>query len=361
MQLNKCLLYLLIFLLICILIKLYTKQKNRYDPMEYFSHNKDIDIVYSWVTSTPEYIKRRVKYSKENSVELGNDINRYDSMDELKYSIRSIYKYAHWVNCIYVVCDDDQVPEWLNIDFSYSGDNIPVKIVKVSEIYGVKFSNDLPTFNSQSIELHIHKIPQLKNKFIYFCDDMLLGNYCKPTDFFSPQGNPMYLFKGKLPTIKNDGRNQHRNAWMNNITILDTIFPKSKNSYGSRDKPAHHGIPLLKTSYDEVWSNSLIYKNIINTSSSKFRRSDNIYLIGLIVYWNIYKGNAGYSGLTNKFIELTTKKGILKDLNNILIHKPQQFCINDNIKNTENRTELNKIMIEFFKSYFPKHSPMELI
>ena len=39
--------------------------------------------------------------------------NRYRDSDELRYSLRSIAKYAPWIRNIYMV-SANQVPKWLN-------------------------------------------------------------------------------------------------------------------------------------------------------------------------------------------------------------------------------------------------------
>lgn len=42
----------------------------------------------------------------------------------------------------------------------------------------------LPTFNSHVIEAFLHEIPGLAERFIYFNDDMFLGNRVSVSDFF---------------------------------------------------------------------------------------------------------------------------------------------------------------------------------
>lgn len=43
-----------------------------------------------------------------------SDDNRYRDSDELRYSIRSLYKYAPWIRRIYLVTDN-QIPNWLDL------------------------------------------------------------------------------------------------------------------------------------------------------------------------------------------------------------------------------------------------------
>ena len=52
----------------------------------------------------------------------------------------------------------------------------------------------LPVFSSPSIEAHLHRIPGLSKKFIYFNDDVFLGAPTWPSDFWTPEtGQKVYL------------------------------------------------------------------------------------------------------------------------------------------------------------------------
>ena len=43
----------------------------------------------------------------------------------------------------------------------------------------------LPTFNSNTIELNIHRIEGLADRFVLFNDDTFLTRGCRPEDFFA--------------------------------------------------------------------------------------------------------------------------------------------------------------------------------
>ena len=100
--------------------------------------------------------------------------NRYRDNGELQYSMRSIEKYAPWVRRIYLVTSG-QVPAWLDLS------NPRVQVVTHAEI----FPNPahLPVFSSPAIEVHLHRIPGLAPRFIYFNDDVMLGADVWPDDF----------------------------------------------------------------------------------------------------------------------------------------------------------------------------------
>ncbi|MDR0763113.1 MAG: Stealth CR1 domain-containing protein, partial [Bacteroidales bacterium] len=82
--------------------------------------NFKIDIVYLWVDgSDPEWQKKRSEYIPASTVSdraVYADAfceGRYVNNDELRYSLRSVEKYANWVRKIFIVTDN-QIPLWLD-------------------------------------------------------------------------------------------------------------------------------------------------------------------------------------------------------------------------------------------------------
>ncbi|GAB5363523.1 hypothetical protein AAMO2058_000890500 [Amorphochlora amoebiformis] len=161
-----------------------------------------IDVVYTWVNGSDprlqaelrEY-KRRLGIpsadeliSSNNSTKAdgakGNS-NRYRDNQELRYSLRSIWRFAPWVRKIFIVTNY-QVPYWLNIDHP------KIEVVTHHTIFSNK--SHLPVFSSPAIESHLHQIPGLAKKFIYFNDDVMLGNTIWPSDFYTnTKGQKVYL------------------------------------------------------------------------------------------------------------------------------------------------------------------------
>lgn len=126
------------------------------------------------------------------SLEIGRDIieedvstSRFADNEELKYSLRSIQKYAPWVRNIYIVTNG-QIPSWLNLDHPR------MKIVTHKQLFTNK--SHLPTFSSPAIETHIHRIPGLSKRFIYMNDDVFFGDNVWPDDFYThAKGQKVYL------------------------------------------------------------------------------------------------------------------------------------------------------------------------
>ena len=74
----------------------------------------DIDLVYLWVNGNdPKWQAKRDACIGRPTGNLVNCKGRYADSGELKYSLRSVEKYAPWIRKIFIVTDD-QKPEWLN-------------------------------------------------------------------------------------------------------------------------------------------------------------------------------------------------------------------------------------------------------
>ena len=71
-------------------------------------------------------------------------------MNLSKHSLRAIEKYAPWVNHIYVVTNGER-PSWL-LEGS--------KLTQISHSQIFRYKTALPTFNSNAIEMNLHRIPK---------------------------------------------------------------------------------------------------------------------------------------------------------------------------------------------------------
>ena len=97
--------------------------------------------------------------------------------NELRYSLRSLEKYAPWIRKVYVVTNG-QVPQWLNKKHP------KVNLVQHKDIF--PNSSHLPTFSSSAIECHLHRIPGLSRFFLYLNDDIIINQPISPFDFHDP-------------------------------------------------------------------------------------------------------------------------------------------------------------------------------
>ncbi|NQZ74998.1 MAG: Stealth CR1 domain-containing protein [Ekhidna sp.] len=146
--------------------------------MEQKDQNKPIDLVYTWVDGNDrEYLKLVNKYS-EKPIDLNPERTR-DIYQLMKFSLRSVEKFAPWINHIYIFTCRPQKPAWLNVDHP------KISVVHHDEVFDPE---DVPTFNYNVIESYIHKIPGLSDDFIYLNDDFLFGDAVQVSDFYDPDG-----------------------------------------------------------------------------------------------------------------------------------------------------------------------------
>ena len=171
-----------------------------------------IDVVYTWVNgSDPRWLERMIYFkakiddgingadTAENKSGGGEPqgaddvagVHRYRDNGELKYSLRSVEKYAPWVRRVFIVTDN-QVPAWLDLS------NPRVDIVSHEQIFPNVTA--LPSFSSPGIEASIHRIPGVAEHILYLNDDVMLGAPVMPTDFFTPSGGQKLYLAWDLPS-----------------------------------------------------------------------------------------------------------------------------------------------------------------
>ena len=93
-------------------------------------------------------------------------------MNIFRYWFRAVERYAPWVNKVFLVTNG-KFPDWINPD------NPKLVLVKHDDYIPEEY---LPTFNSCAIELHLHRIKDLSEHFVYFNDDTMLNgltHFCR--------------------------------------------------------------------------------------------------------------------------------------------------------------------------------------
>ncbi len=162
--------------------------------------NKDIqiDAVYTWVDGNdPKHINKMMPYlSGKNNWKNKNFKTRFQQVNELEYSIKSIIKFAPFIKNIYIVTDN-QIPDFLETYNKNKTAEQPNITVVDHKVIFKENKEVLPVFNSMSIETVIYKTPNLSEHFVYLNDDFMLLNPVKPTDFFI-DGLPVIRGKWKM-------------------------------------------------------------------------------------------------------------------------------------------------------------------
>jgi len=167
-----------------------------------------IDFVYLWVNGSEESFQRTKRPFEENSVLNDEDgkwikshgVNRYRDWDELRYSLRSVERYASdFRNKIQIVVNSvdgteagKQVPSWLNNE---RATREVVQVIAQEEFFDREKHACLPTFNSLTIENQLFNTPSDTDYLYALSDDMLLGKQHAASDIYSPLFGSVMGFK----------------------------------------------------------------------------------------------------------------------------------------------------------------------
>lgn len=338
--------------------------------------NNKIDFVVTWVDGNdPEWLKEKNYYKNGGKYEsTSTSDNRFKDWGLFKYWFRGVEKFAPWVNKIYLITWG-HLPEWLNID------NPKLVIINHKDYIPEKY---LPTFNSNVIEMNIHRIKGLSENFVLFNDDFYLISKTKQTDFF----------KNNIP-CDTVGLNVHcpsrslviQSICNNDVAIINEHFNfkstmkknlikflNPKNGISNIFKtlvlikcPRYPGFwqphgPLSynKHYFKDMWK--LEENEMDNTSKNRFRKNNEINH-WLVREWQIVTGN--FEVRSHKFckvyhlneIGIDKKcKSIISDIKN---QKEKCIVINDSSKTDQKYNDYLPEIIETFESILPEKSSFE--
>ena len=332
--------------------------------------NEKIDFVIMWVDgSDPTWLEEKNKYL-EKKIDTSNAINRYRDMGLLKYWFRGVEKFAPWVNKVHFVTWG-HIPSWLNTN------NSKLNVVKHEDFIPKKY---LPVFNASAIEIHLHRINGLSEKFVFFNDDMFL---LKPTDssYFFKNDLPCDFWRDNIPYCDKDTDPLFEHILLNDKMLICRHFNKreviKKNfskcfnlKYGKRNirflllykwpymagfDNFHVAAPFLKSTFEELWEKE--YDALETTSYSKFRRMVDVnqYVFQL---WQIYTGRFTPKSIkeTGMFFALSNDNSAIFDV--IDKQKTNMICINDSDLSIDYEKVI-KELAEHFDKILPNKSSFE--
>ncbi|MFI3330594.1 MAG: stealth family protein [Rikenellaceae bacterium] len=324
-----------------------------------------VDLVYLWVDGQdPEWAKKRFQhhYKADNDIEINEAVTAARTLDndELRYSLRSVEKYAPWINHIFIVTDN-QTPKWLDTN------NPKVSIIDHKDIMP---HDALPCYNSCALELAICNIPHLCEHFIYANDDMMLGRSLSKDFFFNSDGKVKCRFFWCEKIIVDKSKQYSYNY--STAKASERIADDFSREDVLHLRP-HHQIDAYKKSVIKEclkaypqWHTSTIH-NCFRSYDDMQRHILSLYCIAtnqgeIIILENNstfikripsrIKAILGISkGIDSKITP--THTSLIKVLFYMKILKPALVCFNGSIrKGAELKNKLNKI--------FPKKSKFEL-
>ena len=260
--------------------------------------NEKIDFVIIWVDGNDkEWQKEKERYSPDKNTDSRNI--RYRDWENLKYWFRGVEKFAPWVNKVYfVTCG--HYPEWINKEHP------KLVCVKHSEFIPKEY---LPTFNSNVIDLHLHRIKGLSENFVYFNDDTFIINHVKEKDFFKNgmpcdeyAETPVIPYKSIFPyslfnntfIVNNHFRKKEvyrKNFFKlysikNGINVFRTLLANPYKNFIGFYSP-HIPMSFSKKYFEKIWN--LEQNSCVNTSKNRFRSKQDI-TIYLVRYFQNLEG-----------------------------------------------------------------------
>lgn len=301
--------------------------EKRADANYFFQEVDLVDLVVPYVDNRDE--EWRELYDKEidNSMGYGANAERFRSYDLFKYFFRGIEHYMSFINTIHlIVQSDSQVPEWI--------DRKKVHIVKHEDFIPQEY---LPTFNSCTIEMFLHKIPELSEKFIYANDDIYAIGEMSKSDFFK---NDTPRISYTMSSIKESAP---ADCIRYNVHKLIT-----KKDDRQVEKIQHIFIPYYKSTWNEVWRE---FSKEIKNSITRVRSSKNLSQ-WLFAAYQIYRLNCVSSDLTYVKTKLLSDK-----IDKFSNRQFKVACFNDD-KNTTIYDAMR--LDEYLKQIFPNKSKFEL-
>ena len=337
-----------------------------------------IDFVLPWVDgSDKEWLALKRRYEAYEGKEISpdpeaNGESRYRDYGLLRYWFRAVERFAPWVNRVFfVTCG--QKPDWLDES------NPKLRLVNHDEYIP---SDYLPTFQSNTIELNLHRLTDLSEYFVLFNDDTLLLRPVKP-EFFFKNGLPVIPCDLGIPrwlSYSNTGRTVINNCgilkqnldverlvWKHigkfidirtlgfaraaknlaSITVNRTIIP---GTFGHL--PSAH----LKSTFDEIWRKA---PRVMDATSRSRFRSDTTVNQWLASAWNMVSGRFYPSNEKQRGVFVLVNRNNLSRFCDVIKQQSTpQVCWNDKGCSLEMEECFHEIS-QAFDNILPEKSSFE--
>ena len=312
-----------------------------------------------------------VNEARENpAVSAAQTEGRFRNMDELRYALRAIEAHAPWIGTIFLVTNG-QVPGWLNRDHPR------LRLIRHDEIFADP--DCLPSFNSNAIELHLHRIPGLSEEFIYFNDDFFLGRPVTPEDFRLPDGrHRLFVEAERTLPLKMVDRSLTGHMWAYNHSLIEERFGNARKKNIRRFQFAH--TPQIYSRSLLIEMQALWREECALTARHRFRTP---FDCAMRILYTAYVAEGGLGGLglgtpvtrgevtplddsDYVFVKLgDDRTPYIEDIARVLQLRPRFFCVNDEIRSEPGpeaagrEAALKEMFARFLESYFPVPSAFE--
>jgi hypothetical protein len=291
-----------------------------------------MDIVITYVDGNDPFWKK--DYEAYTNVPVME--KRFRDWGTLKYLLRGIEVNMPFIRNVYlVVSHPSQVPSW--------ADQENLKIVLHKDIIPAEY---LPTFNSTTIEMFLHRIEGLDEEYIYFNDDIFPVKECSPQDFFR-DGKIVVGFSKHFLASGMYKKHCRRSDHM------------ARKALGMKPglcfvRAQHICLPLLRSQCQEV---STILDCEIKATLSRVRNDSNVNQ-NLMLDYIYYKGMAVSERIQSKHFSLAVTG--MDTLTAFLESPSRKLCCINDVKIPESKYLLmRESLLAAFEKRFPSRSRFE--
>lgn len=291
-----------------------------------------MDLVITYVNGQdPEWQRDYERY-----VSAPIEAKRFRDWATLRYLMRGIEVNMPFIRKVHlVVARESQVPAWLNRDV--------VNVVLHKDIIPEEC---LPTFNSNPIEMHLHRIKGLDEEYLYFNDDIFPIGPCKAEEFFKGGKGVIGLTKHILAT------NMFKKICRNSDRLARQALGMKSSCLFLRQQ--HICSPMLRSQCEEVYEK---LKPQILSSISRVRSAENITQY-LFIDYMYHKGKIINKRQTKSHLSVGfVTKGMIE--RTIMNPKNRLVCINDVQMSDERFKERQEALISSLEKRFPNKSKYE--
>lgn len=302
----------------------------------------DIDFVVLWVDGNdPAWRAEKAKYQGK-TLDDSNSANRFRDWGLMPYWFRAVEKFTPWVRKVHFVTWG-HLPPFLNTEHP------KLHIVRHEDYLPEEYR---PTFNANTLEMNLHRIPGLAEHFVYFNDDMFLLRLMPETSFFR-EGLPctygaevpfavtgeagiwQHLILNDLRTInthfckreqvrKNAAKYRSRNYRIKtNIrtAAVELLFPENFLGFQNLHAPA----AFTKHTFEEIWGKETAL--LQETSRHHFRTTEDVNQ-WLALWWQVASGQFAPMQVDN-LVESVTGGSIDRLCRTIEGQTHDMICLND--------------------------------
>lgn len=316
-----------------------------------------VDAVYLWVDKaapgTAARLSAALARGRPDFPEAAAE-RRFRDHDELRYSLRSLARFAPWVRRVHVVTDGDP-PPWLAL-----GD----RCAHVTHDQIFSEPSGVPSFNSYAIEWQLHRVPGLTRRFLYLNDDFFLGRPVAHDRYLQAGGRQVvYLDQGAV------ARNRHAGDLVARAHAHTAEVTEARLGAGVvvgyfSHTPQLLDCELLRT-IEALWP-----EEYGRTSRSTFRGPDDLVL-GVLYPAAAIAGLSGsapaspqvlrYGSPEYSFVQFKQDPfDSLSDLAYVEQMRPRFFCINDDLGSGALSDRLGVFLRETLERMYPVPSRYEL-